>query len=249
MQNSLSKKRYLAPALLTAGLLLSACSSGQAQYTEEDATQFVYDNTVGLVEKTFLTGNWRQIQAASHLRTQSVVQAHAVNFQPGAASFSEAERGRLMEFLRAKGIRREDRVQLDGLRSETGQHLPGTEQRIEALRLELANLGIRAHVAQAPITIHGPNDERIAVVVTRTLVALPDCSAVQPARGKRPQHVRDCANQSALGMMVANPADLQQGSPGGPADGAASVLSIERYRAGEVTPLDDVLSTKEVEQE
>ncbi len=249
MQKSLSKKRYLAPALLTAGLLLGACSNGQAQYTEEDASQFVYDNTIGLIENAFLTGNWRQIETSAQLRTQSVVQAHAVNFQPGGTSFSEAERGRLMEFLRGRGIRREDRVQLDGLRSESGQLLPASEERIEALRLELANLGLRAHVAQAPITIHRPNDERIAVVVTRTLVALPDCSSTQPARGKRPQHVRDCANKTALGMMVANPADLHRGSPASPADGTASVLSIQRYRTGEVTPLSDVLSTREVEQE
>ncbi len=249
MQNSPSKKRYLAPVLVTTGLLLSACSSGQAQYSEKEASHFVYDNTVGLVEKTFLTGNWKQIETSAQLRTQSVVQAHAVNFVPGGASFSEAERDRLMEFLRSKGIRREDRVQLDGLRSESGQHLPATEQRIEALRLELANLGIRAHVAQAPITIHGPNDPRVAVVVTRTLVALPDCSAPQPGRGQRPQHVRDCANKTALGMMVANPADLHQGSPADPADGTAAVLGIQRYRAGEIIPLDDVLSTREVEQQ
>ena len=249
MHNALPNKRAIAPALIAFSLLLGACSNGQAQFTEKDASQFVYDNTVGLVENAFLTGNWRQIRSTAELRTQSVVQAHAVNFEAGGTTISAAERERLMAFLRSKGIRREDRIQLDGLRSESNQLLPATVERIEALSVELANLGLQIHVAQSPITVHRPRDQRVAVVVTRTLVALPDCSSVTPGRGDRPTHVRDCANKTAFGMMVANPADLHQGAPGGPADGTASVLGIERYRKGEIIPLADTLSTREVEQE
>jgi type IV pilus biogenesis protein CpaD/CtpE len=249
MKNALSKKRLIAPALITASLLLSACSNGQAKLGEEETSQFIYDNTVGLVENAFMTGNWQQIDAMAQLRTQAVIQAHAVNFSLGTTSISTSERSRLIAFLRSKGIGRADQVVLDGLRSEDREHLPETAERIEALRLELANLGLQAHTAQSPITVHRSPDDRIAVIVTRTLVALPDCSSSAPARGERPSRLRNCANTTNLGLMVANPADLQRGTQGGPADGTAAVLGIQRYRTGEIIPLADILSTKEVEQQ
>ncbi|WP_282608120.1 CpaD family pilus assembly lipoprotein [Pelagibius sp. Alg239-R121] len=242
-------KRFITPALVAASLLLSACNNGQAEFTEADASQFVYDSTVGVVENAFLTGNWRQMDSIAGLETQAVMQAYAVKFPVGASTITESERSDLMSFLRSKGIRRDDRIQLDGLRAEDNQYLPETEERIEALRLELANLGLRAYVAQRPITIQRAPDERIAIIVTRTLVAMPDCSSTAPGRGQRPTALRDCANKTNLGLMVANPADLQRGSPGGPRDGTAAVLGIERYRAGEIIPLDEILATKEVEQE
>lgn len=249
MQDPVRMKRFITPAVLVASLLVGACSNGQAGYSEKEAANLVYDNTVGLVEDALMTGNWRQIEPVAELDTQAVIQAHAVSFPVGATTLSSNERNELMTFLKSRGIQRADRIQLDGLRDEGNQYLPETIERIETLRLELANLGLRAYVAQAPITRQYAPDSRIAVIVTRTLVSLPDCSAETPARGQRPSRLRNCANQTHLGMMVANPADLQQGTPGGPADGTAAVLGIERYRTGEIIPLDDILATKEVEQE
>lgn len=247
MKNAPSTKRMIAPALLTAGLLLSACGSANTGITSEKASQFLYDSTIGAAENALLTGTWQQIETVATLETQSVIQAHAIRFPVGTSELSTSERNRLITFLRSKNISRSDQILLDGLRSEDRGHLPLTRERIETLRLELANLGLRSHVAQNPITAQRAPDERVAVIVTRTLVSLPDCRSDQPARGGRPSSLRDCANKTNLGLMVANPADLQSGAQGGPADGTASVLGIERYRRGEIIPLDDVLSTQGIE--
>lgn len=249
MQETVHITRAFAPVLMAASLFLGACSNGQHQISEEQASSFLYDSTVGAVENAFLTGTWRQIDSMAELNTKTVMQAYATDFAPGSTSISESERTRLVAFLRSKGIQRGDRIQLDGLRSDDNELLPETIERIEALRLELANYGLRAQAASTPITIQLAPDDRVALIVTRTLVQLPDCSSDQPARGERPSRLRNCANKTHLGLMVANPAELQQGTPGGYRDGTASVLSIERYRAGEIIPLDDVLATKEVEQE
>lgn len=249
MQETVPIKQTFVPVLVAACLFLSACAgSQQHEVSEEEASNFVYDNTVGLVENTFLTGSWRQIDSMAELNTKTVMQAYATNFSPGSTAVSEPERTRLLAFLRSKGIQRGDRIELDGLRADDNELLPESIERIEAMRLELANYGLQAHAASRPITIQLAPDDRIALIVTRTLVQLPDCSSVQPGRGHRPEKLRNCANQSNLGLMVANPADLQQGSPGGYRDGAAAALSITRYRAGEITPLDDVLSTQGIDQ-
>ncbi len=247
MKHAVFQRQMIAPTLFAASLLLSACSNGNAEFTSEDASQFLYDTTVGVAENAIMTGNWQQIDAMATLDTQSVVQAHAVNFPNGTIGLTDEERSRLITFLRSRNITRADQILLDGLRSDEQEHLPATSERIETLRLELANLGLRSHVAQTPITAQRAPDDRVALIVTRTLVRLPDCSSEAPGRGDRPVHLRDCANQTNLGLMVANPADLHSGTAGGPADGAASVLGIERYRSGEITPLIDALSTQGIE--
>ncbi|MGD9895416.1 MAG: CpaD family pilus assembly lipoprotein, partial [Dehalococcoidia bacterium] len=48
-----------------------------------------------------------------------------------------------------------------------------------------------------------------------------------------------CADAHNLGIMVADPADLTRGQDEGSTDGTASVLGIQRYRTGKVTPLKD----------
>lgn len=228
--------------------MVSACSNGQTELSQRDSANLVYENTVGLIENTFNTASWRQIDSTAELQTESVMQAHATNFSPGSTSLNETERTRLALFLRNKGIRQGDRIQLDGLRSDDYELLPETIERIDVLRLELANYGLQAHTADRPITIQLAPDDRVAIIVTRTLVRLPDCSTSQPEPGERPEVLRNCANKSNLGLMVANPADLQQGSPGGFRDGTAAVLSINRYRTGEIIPLDEVLSTQGIDQ-
>lgn len=247
MKHAVLQRRLIAPTLFAASLLLGACSNGNAEFNSDDASQVLYDSTIGVAERALLTGNWQQIDTKATLDTQSVVQAHAVNFPDGTTGLTDVERDRLVTFLRSRNISHADQIQLDGLRSDDRQHLPATSERIETLRLELANLGLRSHVAQTPITAQRAPDDRVALIVTRTFVRLPDCSSESPSRGKRPEHLRDCANQTNLGLMVANPADLQSGTPASPADGAASVLGIQRYRAGEITPLIETLSTEGIE--
>ena len=45
-----------------------------------------------------------------------------------------------------------------------------------------------------------------------------------------------CSNAANLSLMLANPADLQNGQPLAPADGEATTPAIQRYRADKVWP-------------
>ena len=57
---------------------------------------------------------------------------------------------------------------------------------------------------------------------------------------------KGCVNETILGQMVANPADLRRGRTLGPADGEAAARAIERYRRGETTPLHEEATTGDV---
>lgn len=51
----------------------------------------------------------------------------------------------------------------------------------------------------------------------------------------RPQYNYNCSNTAALGMMVANPLDLERGRNEGPADGERAAKVIELYRQRQPT--------------
>jgi pilus assembly protein CpaD len=59
----------------------------------------------------------------------------------------------------------------------------------------------------------------------------------------RPELSPGCANAVNLGLMVANPQDLQGTNTLAPADGAAVLPSIDRYRTGQVYPNSNSSST------
>ena len=76
------------------------------------------------------------------------------------------------------------------------------------------------------------------VTVGRYLVVPPRCpNWAKPSQRdplNQPASNFGCATTVNLGLMVADPADLVRGRTLGPADGSASMLSIQRYRAGQV---------------
>jgi pilus assembly protein CpaD len=71
------------------------------------------------------------------------------------------------------------------------------------------------------------------------MAVLPDCDQPQPLEPDPPHFESGfgCATTNNLGVMVANPADLERGRPLDPADAEAASLSIQRYRVGEIIPL------------
>jgi pilus assembly protein CpaD len=74
----------------------------------------------------------------------------------------------------------------------------------------------------------------IAVTVTRATAILPECSPPLPEHAPGPQFTYSCSTAATLGMMVADPLDLERGRVLGPADGDTLSQSIQRYRAGKV---------------
>ena len=72
----------------------------------------------------------------------------------------------------------------------------------------------------------------------------PDCSRLAVHSGltdagiKQPSVAWGCATYSNLAAQVANPRDLQQPAPMGPADAAVAANAMRRYEQDKVTPLD-----------
>jgi pilus assembly protein CpaD len=76
----------------------------------------------------------------------------------------------------------------------------------------------------------------------------PDCdslarpSELRDAGFKRPSMQWGCAYYTNLAAQVANPRDLVEPRPLGPADAAVAASAVHRYEAGNVIPLDQSTS-------
>ena len=82
-------------------------------------------------------------------------------------------------------------------------------------------------------------DNSVRVTVGRHLVKTPTCPDwSKPATGDSSNRVTSnfgCATSTNLGLMIANPGVLVQGTDElGPADGEATALGIKQYRDGKV---------------
>ncbi len=199
----------------------------------------------GYATQLFHSAKWQQSQDASANLVEVVSFSHGVSFERSRDRLSEAERGKLLDFAQEIKVVASDRIVIDGPRT-VGQRLdPVTVARIDALRQELAAFGLPSEAAREPIAQTAETEvsrDRLVVLVTRAIVIPPDCAQPQPRSGERPQFALGCANTANLGLMIADPNDLRQGRPLGPADGDAATLSIQRYRRGEVTPLEEVVT-------
>ena len=81
-----------------------------------------------------------------------------------------------------------------------------------------------------------PPIDGVAVVVQRSIVALPPCPnwSQAPNRGfnNQPMSNWSCATAVNFGLMLADPSDLARGRDPGYADGEAVARSVENYRKG-----------------
>lgn len=179
------------------------------------------------------------IPAPSRLQVDRVRVSHVMRFAPGSANAAPGELGRLQAFLDAVQPRPVDRIALAAT-------TPAAAARLAVLQRVLAARGITAGVTE-PVAAGGD----LAVLSVERAVVVPigcltDGGQMPPDGGVLPGF--GCANSLNLARMVADPADLERGRPAGPADGAAAVLAIERYRAGQITPLVLETASGKVEQ-
>ena len=174
--------------------------------------------------------NWQQIPAKVQTLVEPVTFVHATNFEPGETELNEAELDRLFAFLQTSGVHQGARIEIDGPRAGGGYFDPVTAARVSGIETELSSIGLRSQVPVRPTTSLLRPEDAIAVSVTRAVVILPDCSTPQPAFATRPSYSYSCSNTAALGMMVANPLDLERGRAEGPADGEPAARVIRLYR-------------------
>lgn len=183
---------------------------------------------------------WKQAEPVPQPQLVQVPVHHTIMFPASTGDFTEAEREALAIFLRRNGIEPGGRVTLSAaLPTDGNAAVLGT--RLAAVRGELANLGFGS-ATLPPGTSPGAALPPETVVVTArvlTVGAIP-CpgynTPIQFDLEHRPELSVGCANAVNLGLMVADPRDLQGTNDLSPADGAAVIPSIERYRTDKVWP-------------
>ena len=227
MTSSRSKKHLRTLGVALAALALTGCTTSE-----------LTDKPTSWLRSVITTGKWKPIPRPPQNDVEVVTIEHVVDFSSGETSISPTTMRELRGFLSRSSVNGADRITLHGPRRDLGSHDPVTKKRLDVLQAELSELGVISSV---------PSDERlrpadsdgIAILVTRAVVIPPDCEQNLPVKGYRPVWVVGCADTYNFGQMVFDPLDLKEGRTAGPADGEAGALAIQRYREGEITPLDE----------
>jgi pilus assembly protein CpaD len=180
------------------------------------------------------TSQWSTVEAPRENTITLVRMSHNVQFRANEDRLNPTETYRLATFIRDRAVGYGDRILLlDG-------GGPMAQRRADAVATVFARGGMKV-VRDIEIEGVTPGPNEIRVLVSRHVVTTPSC----PNWSKRADddfgntsssHI-GCTTTTNLGAMVANPSDLVQGEPLGPADGELSAFRVESYRHGKYPTL------------
>lgn len=183
--------------------------------------------------------------------------AHTVQFATDRAELAPDELESLRAFLAALPAEGRFRALVIGHadeRASDAYNLALSERRarhvaelVRAHGLERVEITRRALGESRPLDPgHDPaawaRNRRVEILVRHWLVAAPRCGAGERAPALHGQQLLPdlgCASAANLVAMVADPADLAEGRPLGPADGVREAEAVVRYRTDKVRPLAD----------
>jgi pilus assembly protein CpaD len=170
------------------------------------------------------------IQAPKANEVELSVTSHPVRFAPGAAAIGDDEARHLLAFLASVAAGYGDDITL----ASSGQK--PSAQRLAAIQHILKRQGLSAVSVTADPSA---GEDAVTLTVSRYTVTVPRCpdwSTVE-ADGytNTPPSNFGCATTVNLGLMVANPRDLDRGSPMGGADADYAARSVELYRTGQIS--------------
>jgi len=196
----------------------------------------------GCTDRSYVTyAGWRQLAPRPQVQVSQVPVRHAVVFPAGASEFSMVEREAMQRFLARNGVRPGARVTLSAAGAPAL-----VDPRLAAVRDELGRLGVTAMAT----SLGEAEPEADEIIVTAQVVAVlpPECPGYNAPIvfdfERRPIMNTGCANAANLGHHVVNPMDLVAGQPLAAADGEQTMPGIQRYRSGQVTPLDEETTTQ-----
>jgi len=179
-------------------------------------------------------GEWSAAEAPRQLRVDFQRLSHTAGFGASATQLAQTEQESLTAFLQAAQVTTDDPVYLEGAASD---RLSGA--RISALARDLTRQGYS--VATLPAAPDAVPKNALLVVVERYVVTPPDCPNWTKSSSDDHENAQSsnfgCADATNLGLMVADPRDLVISRQLGPAGAAQAGLAIQRYRAGQTTPL------------
>lgn len=181
---------------------------------------------------------WTAVEAPNRLQVDWRSETFVASFPAGAAELRADERAKLAHFLDASLRTGDERITLSPP-PDADSALAG--RRIEHLRQIVASLAPRRPVNVAPIADSRLSAGSALVVVGRYIVSTPTCPNWRKPSGADFANQRSsnlgCANETNLGLMVADPGDLVVGRELDRAEGEAMVHGVRRYRENKVPAL------------
>lgn len=220
-------------AALSITLLTAACGTDPDRSPE---TQAVAD----VINHVFYHAKWQQIPASPENQAEAIVFQQGVFFSDGSGVLDQEGRQAIRELLEEANPDPGTVVSLTAGTGNNTRYDQVSLQRLEAVRIALADQGYEAVLGRAPsVPAPGLEANEVRLSLTKFMPILPDCSQPQPLQPDVPDFsgAFGCSNANNLGVMVANPRDLVEGRTLEPADGEANARSVQRYRLGEITPL------------
>ncbi|MEO3429980.1 CpaD family pilus assembly lipoprotein [Pelagibius sp. CAU 1746] len=196
------------------------------------------------INSVFYNGKWQQVPATPENQAETIIFEQRVSFDDSAAVLDRRARRAIVRLLEEAAPNPNSLISLSvaGSGSAPATYDRLTLQRLEAVRLALSDLGYQSTLANtAEARVGALADDEVGLTVTKVMAILPDCNQPQPLEPDRPDFTRGfgCANAYNLGVMVADPADLERGRTLEPADAERHSESILRYRVGKEDELQE----------
>lgn len=231
----LRHKKSGLPALFCLALAVSGCAGDPKR---DPNSQAVAD----AINTVFYRGKWQQVPATPENQAETIIFEQRVGFPQDSAVLDRSARRAIDRLLAEAAPAPGSLIDLSIARGRGGPATFDrlTLQRLEAVRQLLAGHGYESALAtSAEARVSALSDDELGLTVTKVMAILPDCDQPQPLEPETPDFTATfgCSTAYNLGVMVADPADLERGRELDPADAERASAAIRRYRVGEEKPL------------
>ena len=171
----------------------------------------------------------RSTRPVNEFSAEQLRMTRDISYLPGNVSLDPAGEAQLDAFLAQVSPGADDTVTVVG-------YGPLGQGRAQGAALALQARGVdRVQMATA-----GQDRNAVTVSVARTVYQATACyqsTEIREAAGGARLPTPGCATAGNLARMVAQPSDLIHGRPTSPSEAGPPASGVERYRAGNITPL------------
>ena len=171
----------------------------------------------------------RTTRPVNDYSTEQIQMTRDITYLPGNVALDPTGEAQLDTFVSQVLPRPDDSVTVVGYGSLGEARAHGAALALQARGVDRVNLAVA-----------GQNRNAVTVSVVRNVYQATVChqsTDVREAAGGPRLPTPGCSNASNLARMVAQPSDLIQGRPTSPSEAGPAGAAVERYRAGNVTPI------------
>jgi len=175
---------------------------------------------------------WSGAESPKHNQVLSLHQTYDVHFDSGKDKLSPAEQKRLADFIANEDIGHYDEISI-----ASGDGGDAKSATLAARRAASVMAYLRGfHLKSAPDSALAAPVDQVTISIARYVVVTPQCpdwrKPSEDDPGNTPSSNLGCANETNLGLMVADPRDLVVGKDLAPSDADHNDAAVQRYRLG-----------------